>query len=368
LSLLLVPCPQRLATLSYLRSALFELLELYDPRLVGVHEPRLLPREAPQVSLELLRRSLLSATVFRGRAGEILELGKQPLGISHQVLYVLPDRFLQFTCLGRTLSALVFTGAQDGVLAVALVVTMLGSGVGGLVGHPEHRQPTALAAEEAAQEIGVLLVVAEGESGVALQLGLGESAGLFVYDRWDGDGDPFLFGPEPSRGVLPACGSPSPGLLGRHVAVAVGVGRAGIDRIGEDVVHYRSRPPSATGAGEPGSGIQTLEDLADGHPLLDEPSVEHPNQLGFRLIDDKMAAHAVPLGDVAVAVGRPTADEVSIACLLELAAPEAFPEQRPLVLGDRTPYLEQELVVWVIRDGAIDEDDLTACAPQLFEQ
>ena len=87
-----------------------------------------------------------------------------------------------------------FAGAQDGILAVALVVATLGSGVGGLVGHPEHRQIAALAAEEAAQEVGVLLVVAERELGVALQLGLSEPAGLFVYDRWDGDGDPLLLG------------------------------------------------------------------------------------------------------------------------------------------------------------------------------
>src|SRR5215217_9610146 len=81
-----------------------------------------------------------------------------------------------------------------------------------------------------------------------------------------------------------------------------------------------------------------------------------------------MAGHAVSFGDVAVAVGRPATDEVSLACLLELAAPEALPEQRPLVFGDRTLYLQQELVVWVIRDGVIDEHDLTARATQLFEQ
>src|SRR3712207_8416430 len=105
---------------------------------------------------------------------------------------------------------------------------MFGSGVGGLVGHPEHCQPAALAAKKAAQQVGVLLVVAEGEPGVALQLGLSEPASLFVYDRWDGDGDPLLFGPELSTGILAASGSASARLLGRHVAVAVGVkiGRA----------------------------------------------------------------------------------------------------------------------------------------------
>jgi hypothetical protein len=81
-----------------------------------------------------------------------------------------------------------------------------------------------------------------------------------------------------------------------------------------------------------------------------------------------MAGHAVSLGDVAVAVGCPATDEVSLARLLELAAPEALPEQHPLVLGDRPPYLEQELVVWVIGDGTIDENDLTARASHLLEQ
>jgi len=84
------------------------------------------------------------------------------LWVSHWPLYVLPDRLLQLARLRRTLGALVFAGAQDGVLAVALVVATLGLGVGCLVGHPEHSEIAALAAEEAAQKVGVLLVVAEG--------------------------------------------------------------------------------------------------------------------------------------------------------------------------------------------------------------
>src|SRR3712207_340659 len=89
-------------------------------------------------------------------------------------------------------------------------------------------------------QVRVFLVVAEGEPGVALQLSLGEPVGLFIYDRWDGDGDPLLFGPELSAGVLAASGSASARLLGRHVAVAVGVSRARVDRIGEDAVDDRS--------------------------------------------------------------------------------------------------------------------------------
>jgi hypothetical protein len=60
-----------------------EFLKLYDPRLVGVHEPRLLPRETPQVSLELLRLGLLFVVVCRAGVGELLELTQEPLRVSH---------------------------------------------------------------------------------------------------------------------------------------------------------------------------------------------------------------------------------------------------------------------------------------------
>ena len=58
------------------------------------------------------------------------------------------------------------------------------------------------------------------------------------------------------------------------------------------------------GAGDPGPGVQPLEDLADGHPLLDQPAVEHAHQLGLGLVDDQVARHGVAAGHVAVAVGR----------------------------------------------------------------
>jgi hypothetical protein len=80
---LVVVSAQGIAPLGYLRPALFKFFELYDPRLVGIHEPCLLPRETLQVTLELLCLSLLSVTVFRGGAGEILKLAQEPLGISH---------------------------------------------------------------------------------------------------------------------------------------------------------------------------------------------------------------------------------------------------------------------------------------------
>jgi hypothetical protein len=83
LSLLPVLGTQGLAPLSYLRVTFLEFLKLYDPRLVGVYEPPLLPRETPQVSLELLRLGVHFVAVFQGGAGEILKLTQEPLGVSH---------------------------------------------------------------------------------------------------------------------------------------------------------------------------------------------------------------------------------------------------------------------------------------------
>jgi len=74
--LLLVVCAQGIAPLGYLRAALLELFERYDSRLVGIHEPRLLPRETPQVTLELLRFGLLFVVVCGAGVGELLEVGK----------------------------------------------------------------------------------------------------------------------------------------------------------------------------------------------------------------------------------------------------------------------------------------------------
>src|SRR3712207_4811486 len=87
-------------------------------------------------------------------------LFRSPLGVAHQPLYVLPDCLLQFVGLGRSLQAFVFAGAQDGILAMTLVVATLGLGVGSLVGRPVHGKTAALAAKEATQQVRVLLVVA----------------------------------------------------------------------------------------------------------------------------------------------------------------------------------------------------------------
>jgi hypothetical protein len=74
--LLLVLGTQGLAPLGYLRPALFKFFELYDPRLVGIHQPCLLSRETLQVSLELLRLGVLFVVVCGAGVGELLKLAQ----------------------------------------------------------------------------------------------------------------------------------------------------------------------------------------------------------------------------------------------------------------------------------------------------
>jgi hypothetical protein len=83
----------------------------------------------------------------------------------------------------------------------------------------------------------------------------------------------------------------------------------------------------------PGPEVQPLEDLADGHPLVDQPAVEHAHEGGFVLVDLEPSAGPVAARDVAVAVRCTSADEPAGPRLLQLAAAEALAEQRPLVFG-----------------------------------
>ena len=61
-------------------------------------------------------------------------------------------------------------------------------------------------------------------------------------------------------------------------------------------MHDGVGPEPLAVARPPGAGGQPLEDLADGHPLVDQPAVEHPDHLGLGLIDLEVPRDAVPLG------------------------------------------------------------------------
>jgi hypothetical protein len=120
------------------------------------------------------------------------------------------------------------------------------------------------------------------------------------------------------------------------------------------------RPPGAVG--------QPLEDLTDGGPFIDQPAIEHPDDLGLGGIDLEMGRDAVTGRDVAVAVGGIAGDPMAGAGPLELAAAEPLGEHRPLVLGDGPLDLEQELVVRIVGDRRVDELDVAAGPAELLQQ
>ncbi|XBH01921.1 hypothetical protein V5E97_26775 [Singulisphaera sp. Ch08] len=123
---------------------------------------------------------------------------------------------------------------------------------------------------------------------------------------------------------------------------------ADVDRVGQDPMHDAGRPEPAAAPRTPRAFGEPLEDLSDGHPLVDKPSVEDSHHIGLRLLDLEVRRDAVAGRDVAVAVGGLPGDPVTVLGLLDLPTAEPLGEDRPLILGDGALDLEQELVVRVV--------------------
>jgi hypothetical protein len=115
-------------------------------------------------------------------------------------------------------------------------------------------------------------------------------------------------------------------------------------------------------------GVQALEDLSDGHPLVREPAVDHAHHLGLGLVGHEMARHRVVAWHVPIAVGGTTALVVALPGLLQLAAAEALAHDGALVLGDGALDLQQQLVVRVVRDRVLQERHLATRLSELLEQ
>jgi hypothetical protein len=88
-------------------------------------------------------------------------------------------------------------------------------------------------------------------------------------------------------------------------------------------------------------GVQPLEHLADGHPFIDEPAVEHAHQLRLGVIDDKMAGHGIVARHVAIAVRGAATEVMPVTRLLQLAAAETLAQHGALVFGDGALDLQQ---------------------------
>src|SRR5262249_39950625 len=200
-----------------------------------------------------------------------------------------------------------------------------------------HGQAAGPASQEAAEQVVVAGVVPEGQGRVPGQLRRRLLMGWFIDDSRDGDSDPLLARARAAAGPLPGARAVRPGPARGVEGVAVVVAGAGVDWIGKDAVDGRGGPQPPAAAGAPPAGPPAVEDLADGHVLVDQPAVEHADDLGLGLVDQQVAGNAVALGDVAVAVGDLAGGPLPGAGLLELAAAEALAQlaqDGALVLGD----------------------------------
>ena len=337
--------------------------------LVGVQQTLVGPRGSVQPGVEVLLGCLVPNGTRLGRGGEVVELGQQSVGVGEQAGDMIPHGTFDLLGLDVAARAGRRAGGQDAILAVALVIAPLSLAHRRGVGAAEHGQAAARAGQQAAQEIAVLGIVPERERGIAGELHLRPAPGPGVNDRRHGNGDPLLARLEPAaRGLAGTWPATMAGSLGRDEAVSIGVGRTSVDRVGQDVVHHRRRPGVMAGAREVGAGVQALEDLSDGHLLVDEPAVEGAHHLGLALVHHEVTGHGVLARHVAVAVGGTAALVVAIACPLQLAAAEALAEDGALVFSDGTLDLQQKLIVGVVRDRVLQERHLDARAVELLQQ
>jgi hypothetical protein len=346
-----------------------QLRQAHRAGFVGVQQPLVGPCAPLQPGAELLLGHAVAGGAGLPCGGEAVELREQLLRVGQQGGDVVPHGGLEVLGLDAAARADRGAGTQDAVLATALIVLPLWLVGARGTGDAVHGQAAGLAGEQAAQQVVVPAVVAERERGVARQLRLRPVPGLGVDQRRDRDGDPLLARLQAAAGRLAGARATSDPWLGRRdVGVAVGVGGAGVDRVGEDVVHRRGRPGMAAGARQVGAGIQPLEDLADGHPLLRQPAVEGARQLRLGLIDHEMAGDRIAARHVAIAVRGAAAEVVPVARPLQLAAAEALAENGALVFGDGALDLQQQLIVRVIRDRVVQERHLAAGPAELLQE
>ena len=108
------------------------------------------------------------------------------------------------------------------------------------------------------------------------------------------------------------------------------------------MVHRRGRPWQSPTTRQVWSKVESFEDLADRHALIDQPAVHRAHQVSFGLVDHEMARCTLLLRHVAIAVRCSAAQVLTGARFLQLAATEALAEQCSFVLGDGALDLEQE--------------------------
>src|SRR3954452_16760881 len=343
---------------------------------VAVDEPRRGAAQLRDLGLDLaeLRTAapapprLLKAPLVLGR-----DRGRPP----QQPLALAPDRLVEPVGAHLRVRAHPLAAEAVGVAAAAAVV-----GVGAplaLRGRRADRLavvgvPALPADEQALQQV----VLATGALPVAppvlLELLPGGLEQPALDQRRNRHAEPFgrrhVVDPVGAAGLLAAAPHrPQPDRPRPDPGLAEG-GRPGVGGVPENAPHRRPVPGALAAPGRVALRLQAPADLADADAVTADPAEDQADDRGLLLVDlVARAPAAVPLADVAVAVGRPRQDaDRALARRVPLAASAALEDLGPLVLGHHALDLEQQVVLRREADRPVEEDDLDPGAAQLVDQ
>src|SRR4051794_791287 len=304
-------------------------------------------------------------------------LGRDPGRVPQQPLDLVPDRLIEPVRAHLRVRAHALAAEAVGVAAAAAVV-----GVGARLALRGRRADRLAvigvaappADEQALQKVALATRALPVAAPVLLELlpdGLEQPA---IDQRRNRHAEPFgrrhAIDPVGPAGLLAAAPHrPQPDRPRPDPGLAEG-GRPGVGGILEDAPPRRAIPGALAAAGQVALPLQTPADLADADAVTADPAEDQANDPGLLLIDPVARAPAtVPLADVAVAVRRPREDaDRALTRRVALAAPAAFEDLGPLVLGHHALDLEQQVVLRREADRPVEEDDLDPGAAQLVDQ
>src|SRR3954449_11489930 len=304
-------------------------------------------------------------------------LGRDPGRVPQQPLDLVPDRRVEPVRAHLRVRAHALAAEAVGVAAAAAVV-----GVGARLALRGRRADRLAvigvaappADEQALQKVALATRALPAAAPVLLELlpdGLEQPA---IDQRRTRHAEPFgrrhAIDPVGPAGLLAAAPHrPQPDRPRPDPGLAEG-GRPGVGGILEDAPHRRAIPGALAAAGQVALPLQTPADLADADAVTADPAEDQANDPGLLLIDPVARAPAtVPLADVAVAVRRPREDaDRALTRRVALAAPAAFEDLDPLVLGHHALDLEQQVVLRREADRPVEEDDLAPGAAELVDK
>src|SRR4051794_28718812 len=306
-----------------------------------------------------------------------LVLGRDPGRVPQQPLDLAPDRPVEPVGAHLRVRAHPLAAEAVGVAAAAAVV-----GVGAPLALRRRRAdrlavvgvPALPADEQPLQQVALATGAPPVAPPVLLELLPGGLEQPAVDQRRDRHAEPFgrrhVVDPVGAAGLLAAAPHrPQPDRPRPDPGLAEG-GRPGVGGVPEDAPHRRPVPGALAAPGRVALRLQAPTDLADADAVTADPAEDQPDDPGLLLVDlVARAPAAVPLADVAVAVGRPREDaDRALARRVPLAASAAFEDLGPLVLGHHALDLEQQVVLRREADRPVEEDDLDPGAAQLVHQ